>query len=35
METYLKLPKIGQELIFKAAIQLAIIGYGKKELWFY
>jgi len=35
LKKYLSLDKNGQILIYKSAIQLAIIGYGKKKLWFY
>jgi len=32
---YLSYDSNAKELIYKSAIQLAIIGYGKKKLWFY
>jgi len=35
LNKYLSYDQKAQELIYKSAIQLAIIGYGKKELWFY
>jgi len=35
LKKYLSLDKNGQILLYKASIQLAIIGYGKKKLWFY
>jgi len=35
LKKYLGLDKNGQILVYKSAIQLAIIGYGKKKLWFY
>jgi len=34
LEKFLSLPSDGQELVYKAAIQLAIIGYGNKNFGF-